>query len=185
LFRRGKLFIRAGLVTILLVNLVLFQWTPAWSRDVATQSITITLAAPIFVILQIGSPGSTIDRVSFQVANLPGSGPVRGQSTGAYPVSIQTNGWLTSSGTVFVTADSSQPLNDGLGNSIPFNQISWLGSLQMPGGRFNGTVSQTVLQQSVGRRFNLQGSMDFFYDNTLYLPSGTYNGRVTYTLSVL
>jgi hypothetical protein len=36
---------------------------------------------------------------------------------------------------------------------------------------------------SVTRNFNVQGSMAFFYDNALYVPAGTYSGRITYTLS--
>jgi hypothetical protein len=92
---------------------------------------------------------------------------------------------LTSAGTATLTADSSQPLNDGLGHTIPFNQISWQGGGAMPSGRFSGTSKQIIWQQSTSTGwFSVQGSMAFSYDHVLYVPAGTYQSRATYTLSV-
>jgi len=153
------------------------------AADVAIQSVTIMVAVPVYLSLRIGSPGSSIDRISFQITKIPGSGAVPGQSTGAYPVAFRAQGRLTSPGTVRLTANSSQPLSDGMGHTISFDQISWEGSGVMPAGRFSGSSNQTVWLQSVPRSFNLQGSMSFFYDNALYVPAGNYHGRVTYTLS--
>ena len=155
-----------------------------WARDVAIRSVTVMLAAPVFLSLQVGSPGAVIDRVTFRVDGIPGSGAVRGESTGTYPVPFQAWGLLSSAGTVTLTADSSQPLSDGVGHTISFNQISWQGSGAVPSGRFSGTSKQTVWRQATSGWFSAQGAMAFFYDNTLFIPVGTYSGRVTYTLSV-
>jgi len=148
------------------------------------QSVTITVQAPVFLSLQVGSAGAIIDQVTFRVGGIPGSGAVRGESTGTYPVPFQAWGLLNASGTVTLSADSSQPLNDGMGHAIAFNQISWQGSGAVPSGRFSGTSRQTIWQQSTSGWFSSQGAMAFFYDNVLYVPAGTYSGRVTYTISV-
>jgi hypothetical protein len=184
-FLGGKDFLKAGLLLASLGTLSLGWAFPGYARDVASRTITVTVSAPVFLSLTVGTPGAVIDRVTFRISGIPGSGPVRGESTGAYPVPFQARGLLNSAGTATLTADSSQPLNDGLGHTIPFNQISWQGGGVMPSGRFSGTSKQTVWQQSTSFGwFSVQGTMAFFYDNLLYVPAGTYQGRTTYTLSV-
>lgn len=184
-FLGGKGFFKAGLLFFSLGILVLVRPSPGFARDVASRTITITVSAPVFLVLTVGSPGAIVDLVTFRVSGIPGSGPVRGESTGAYPVPIQARGLLTSAGTATLTADSSQPLKDGFGHTIPFNQISWQGGGAMPSGRFSGASKQIVWQQSTSTgKFSVQGSMAFFYDHALYVAAGTYQGRVTYTLSV-
>lgn len=181
----GKDFLKAGFLLASLGTLVLGWASPGWARDVASRIITVTVNAPVFLSLTVGSAGAIIDRVTFRVTGIPGSGPVRGESTGANPVPFQARGLLTSAGTVILTADSSQPLNDGLGHTIPFNQISWQGGGALPSGRFSGTSKQIIWQQSTSTGwFSVQGSMAFSYDHVLYVPAGTYQSRSTYTLSV-
>jgi hypothetical protein len=184
IFLGRKSFVKAGLLCLILGILALGRPGPGWARDVAIRSFTIMLTAPIFLSLQVGSPGAIIDLVTFRVNNIPGSGAVRGESTGTYPVPFQAWGLLSSSGTVTLTADSSQPFSDGMGHTISFNQISWQGSGAVPSGRFSGTSQQRVWQRATSGWFAAQGAMAFFYDNTLYIPAGIYRGRVTYTLSV-
>jgi hypothetical protein len=180
----GKAFSKAGLLLLSLILLALGRPAPGLARDVAIRSITVTVAAPVFLSLQVGSPGAIIDLVTFRVGGIPGSGAVRGESTGTYPVPFRAWGLLTSAGMVTLAADSSQPLSDGMGHTIPFSQISWQGSGAVPSGRFTGTSKQTVWQQATSGWFRAEGAMAFFYDNILFVPSGTYLGRVTYTLSV-
>jgi hypothetical protein len=183
-FSGCKGLVKAGFVLVILINLVLGPTAPGWGQDVAVSGVTVVLAAPIFMRLTVGSPGTTIDRVTFRVAGIPGSGAVPGESTGTYPVPFQARGLLDSAGTVALTADSSNPLNDGMGHTISFTQVYWQGSGVLPSGRFSGSSPQIIWQQSSSGFFNVQGAMAFFYDNTLYVPAGTYQGRVTYTLSV-
>lgn len=180
-----KGFGKIGLVIIIIGSLACCGWPPpAWSLDVATSDVIVVLAAPVTMTLRIGSSGSTINRVTFPVTGLPGSGAVAGTSSGANPVPFRASGQLTGPGTVSLTANSSQPLMNASGNSISFNQISWTGSGVLPSGRFNGTANQLIWQQNTGANFNnIRGAMAFSYDNTLFVPSGTYSGRVTYTLS--
>lgn len=184
-FLCGKAVLKAGLILVSLGSLALGWASPGWARDVASRTITVTVNAPAFLSLTVGSAGAVIDRVTFRVTGIPGSGPVRGESTGANPVPFQASGLLNSAGTVILTADSFQPLNDGLGHTIPFNQISWQGGGVMPSGRFSGTSKQIVWQRSTSFGwFSAQGSMTFSYDHVLYVPAGTYQSRATYTLSV-
>jgi hypothetical protein len=184
-FLGGKDFLKAGLLLVSLGTLALGWSSPGFAKDVASRTITITVSAPVFLSLTVGSPGAIVDLITFRVSGIPGSGQVRGESTGAYPVPFQARGLLTSAGTVTLTADSSQPLNDGLGHTIPFNQISWQGGGAMPSGRFGGASKQIVWQGSTSTGwFSVVGSMAFFYDHALYVAAGTYQSRVTYTLSV-
>jgi hypothetical protein len=180
----ARKFFNLGLLCLIGVILASGWPSPGWARDVAINSVTVMAAAPLFLYLRIGSSGSTIDKITFPVNNLPGKGRVAGQSSGAYPVQFQARGlFFFGSGTLRLSVDSSHPLSDGLGHTIPFNQISWTGGGSIPSGRFNGSSAQTIWQASTSGSFNFQGTMAFFYDNTLFLPTGTYQGQVTYTLS--
>jgi hypothetical protein len=184
--RGCKSFGKSGLLIFMVVSLACGRPTLARGMDVAISDAIVILASPVIMTLRIGSSGSTIDRVTFPVTGIPGSGAVAGTSTGTNPVPFQASGRLTGPGTVSLTANSSQPLINASGNSIPFNQISWQGSGDLASGRFNGTANQLILQRSTGTTFNnISGTMAFSYDNTLFVPSGTYSGRVTYTLSAL
>ena len=174
-----------GLRFFLAVALCLGGWcSPAAAREVAIRPLTITVRVPVYLYLQVGSPGGLVDLVSFKVTALPGSGPVRGESTGEYPVPVRAQGILTSYTVVALTADASQPLSDGVGHQIPFRHIFWKGTGNMPSGRFSGAAQQIILRRPASPgRFRFRGGMAFFYDNRQYFPAGIYRGRVTYTLS--
>lgn len=152
----------------------------AQGRVVAQEPVDIIILAASRLNLRIGTAGGTIDRVSFTVTQLPGSGSVPGVSSGADPVPVRASS-TPGGATKILTADSSIPLNDGAGHTIPFTQISWTGSGGVPSGIFAGSASQQIWTgtQSLGGG----ASMSFSYANTVYAPSGTYVGRVTYTLS--
>jgi len=79
-----------------------------------------------------------------------------------------------------LTADSSAPLNDGLGNTISFTEIGGNGTGIMPSGTFNGTPNQLMFTTTQSW---VQGTTAFYYANTTYVSSGIYIGRVTFTLS--
>ncbi|MBW2040252.1 MAG: hypothetical protein JRI46_11820 [Deltaproteobacteria bacterium] len=139
----------------------------------------IVIRSALALFLRVGSPGGTVDVVSFHVTGLPGSGPVPGISSGQNPVPVRARAFLLF-GQMILTADSSVPLNDGSGNTIPFTEISWRGTGGMPSGTFSGAADQFIGATSLSR---FQGAMSFNYRNILYVPAGTYTGRVTYTLS--
>jgi hypothetical protein len=151
----------------------------AQGRVVAQEPVDIIIQVASQLNLRIGTSGSTIDRVSFTVSQLPGSGAVAGVSSGANPVPVRATSSPTSA-TKVLTANSSIPLNDGAGHTIPFTQISWTGANRVPSGTFTGSPSQQIYN---GTQSISSGTMSFSYANTVYVPSGTYTARVTYTLS--
>jgi hypothetical protein len=88
--------------------------------------------------------------------------------------------------TATLSVNSAAPLSDGAGNTIPFTQISWIASgfapISIPSGAFSGSASQ-VLDTFVTSQRNQQCHA-FQYLNDQYFPGGTYNGRVTYTMTM-
>ncbi len=151
----------------------------AQGRVVAQEPVDIVIQAASSLDLQIGSPGSTIDTVSFTVTQLPGTGAVAGLSSGANPVPVRATSNPGNAAKVLI-ANSLTPLDDGAGHTIPFTQISWTGAGGVPSGTFTGSLSQQIF--STTHQLN-NGTMSFLYANTVYVPSGTYTGTVTYTLS--
>lgn len=164
---------------------LLIAWPAvAPAQDVAIRPFNVVVKVHPYLYLEIGTAGAIVDQISFRVAGLPGTGPVRGESTGKYPVPVVGDGMLASAGTVNLIADASQPLTDGMGNQIPFSQISWQGSGDVPSGQYSGSHQQIILRQSAHKgRMKLSGAMAFFYNNTQFFPAGIYSGRVVYTLS--
>jgi len=139
------------------------------------------ITIPTILYLQVGTVGATVDRVTFAVVNLPGTGPVAGTSSGANPVPVRVAALVGAASTVTLRADSSTALNDGSGHTIPFDQISWTASGNFTGNTFSGTANQQ-LDQFTGPG-NRTGTYTFSYANANYYPTGTYDGTVTYTLS--
>jgi hypothetical protein len=151
----------------------------AQGRFVAEEPVDIVIQAASSLTLRIGTSGGTIDVVRFTVSQLPGTGAVPGVSSGQNPVPVRATS-SPGGATKVLTADSSVPLRDGAGHTIPFTQISWTGAHNVPSGTFTGSSSQQIF--STTTQIN-NGTMSFSYANTIYVASGTYNARVTYTLS--
>ncbi len=90
-----------------------------------------------------------------------------------------------SNATLTVTAPST--LVSGAGNTIAFNTISWISggnadtSATIPSGTFVGGATQTLL--SVARNTWFESCLQFNYANAQLVPAGTFNGRVSYTLT--
>lgn len=136
---------------------------------------------PTILYLAVGNTGATIDRVSFTVADLPGTGAVAGSTNGPSPVPVRVAALVGASATVTLTANSSTALSDGAGHSIPFTDISWTASGLFTGNTFSGAAAQQLNQfTGPGDR---TGTYSFTYANNTYYPTGTYNGTVTYTVS--
>ncbi|MCI0399899.1 MAG: hypothetical protein L0Z68_01145 [Gammaproteobacteria bacterium] len=151
---------------------------------VPAHGVTIILGnrTPARIIIRVGSPGGTINLVSFVVpaANV-GDGTEIMNATPIL-VSVEFRAAPANSRTATLTANSSTPLNNGAGGTIPFTEIRWNASdPDIPSGQFTGGV-QTLMSFLNNRQiFN---DHTFFYRNTQVYASGTYTGRVTYTLSV-
>ena len=102
-------------------------------------------------------------------------------------------GGLLSGGNGVLTVTAPTSLVNASGNTIPFTQIRWTssgnqsgggtepGAQPFPAGTFSGGL-QTLATWPVNTW--RESCHTFFYGNDNVVAAGTYNGRVTYTLSV-
>lgn len=103
---------------------------------------------------------------------------------GSYQRSNAANGPATAS----LTVTSPANLTSVAGDVIPFTQISWSASALggdatpnvIPAGTFNGGTQSLT---SIAANTYVENCHTFSYANTVPRAAGTYNGRVTYTLS--
>lgn len=86
-----------------------------------------------------------------------------------------------------MTATAPANLISAAGDTIPFSEISWTssgngdtGAQPFPAGAFTG-AAQTI--GTITRNRWSESCHTFSYANTSVRPAGTYNGRVTYTLT--
>jgi hypothetical protein len=88
-----------------------------------------------------------------------------------------------------LTASVPATLGNGSGGTISFNQISWTSSGNSDTGAQPfpaGTFVPGSAQQSIGviaRNQWAESCLTFSYANSVVVPSGTYTGTVTYTLT--
>lgn len=138
------------------------------------------VTVPTMLYMQIGTVGATVDRITFTLNNIPGTGEVQGTSSGTYPVPVRAAGFLPRGQTMTIRANSSVPLTNGSEN-IRFDNIRWTATGNFTSSRFTNAANQQVRRWTGSG--NRTGTYRFYYDNDEYHGSGTYNGRVTYTLS--
>jgi hypothetical protein len=146
----------------------------------AQARLDFAIQIPTILLLQVGTIGATVDTITFNVGDLPGTGPVAGTSSGANPVPVRAAGFVGASSTMTLNADSSSALSDGT-TTIPFSEISWAATGNFSAGAFDNTAAQQLDQFSGPG--NRTGTYAFSYDNDTYYPASTYTGTVTYTLS--
>jgi len=153
-----------------------------------------------------GTPGNNaaVNRVSVTIpaANL-GAGtsamttdstvsasPYDGFAFCTVPAQVYVGGFYRTPGnaanaTLSVTAPAS--LINASGDTIPFNTVSWISggandtTATIPSGTFVGGASQALL--SVTRNTWFESCLQFNYANTQLVGSGTFTGRVSYTLT--
>ncbi len=177
------LFMKRILLLALALNLA--GALPAGARDVAMQTVTLTLSPHDPISLQVGSATAT-DTVSFSVSTPPdasGAARVAGTSSGAYPVPFIITGNWPGAKQLTLTANTATPLS-GPGGTIPLTAISWTGTGQIPAsGTFSGASGQVLFQRSFKDTDTIQGTMAFTYDNKNYYTAGSYAGQVIFTLT--
>ena len=142
--------------------------------------LDFSITVPTVLYLQIGTTGASVDQITFALNNIPGTGAVEGTSSGTYPVPVRAAGFIPRGQRMTLRANSSAPLTNGSEN-IRFDNIRWTATGNLTNGRFNNTTNQQVRRWTGSG--NRTGTFRFFYDNDEYHGSGTYKGRVTYTLS--
>jgi hypothetical protein len=92
-----------------------------------------------------------------------------------------------SSSNATLTATAPAGLTSASGDTIPFSNVSWISggagdtTPTIPSGTFVGGAPQTLL--SVTRNTWFESCLKFSYANGQLVPSGTFTGRVSYTLT--
>ena len=154
-----------------------------------------------------GTPGNngTVNSVSVAVpaANLgDGTRPMTTDSTVttspydgfafcSVPSQVYVGGFYRTPGTAAnatLSAMVPSALVNASGDAIPFNTVSWISggagdaAATIPSGSFVAGGSQTLL--SVSRNTWFESCLQFNYANTQLVPSGTFKGRVSYTLTI-
>jgi hypothetical protein len=166
--------------TLLLISALLVGWVADAINNPATAIVfNIGNGAPAEIYIQVGRRNS-ISRVRFRVANDDvGSGnPVNGDSRIDIQLLIRAPASRPLTG--FLTVDSSTPLNNGSGATIPVSEIGWIASSgDIPSGSFTGTSTQQLASFTSSVRVTDRHT--FSYKNRNIYDAGTYNGQVTYT----
>jgi hypothetical protein len=106
------------------------------------------------------------------------------------PAQLYVGGFYRSTsntGAATLTATSPANLVNATGQTIPFNRISWTssgngdtGAQPFPAGTF---VGGTQAIGTISRNQWAESCQTFSYANSSFVASGSYTGRVTYTLS--
>ena len=138
-------------------------------------------AVPL-ISIQVGSSGSTINQVNFDVSSTAiGNGtPVAGSRRINFRLVVRAP--ASNPLTAFLTVDSSTPLDNGSGATIPVSEISWTArDGEIPSGSYAGTINQLLASFTSSVRVTERHS--FSYLNQNIYDAGTYNGQVTYTWS--
>lgn len=175
-----------------------------YSIGTGTRSITMT----------VGSNDTTVNTVTFDVLNaniapspapvqgVPGNGAPATSPSGGVTVTLQTNRRGNAPDVVKLLVDSSAGMacQSGVCTSspltIPFTTVSWTSyeagggafSAGIASGSFNGSASQLLFSGQIPTRSKnsmlVSNVLVFSYNNATLYPSGSYRGRVTYTVTV-
>ena len=164
------------------------------------------------ITLRVGSNNTTVNTVTFDVLNanvapsptavqgVPGNGAPATSPVGGIEIRLSTVNRGAAPDVVRLVADSSAGLScvsGGCGSTIiPFSTISWISNNLQGGanagkdiqsGAFSGSATQPLVSVTVPAGSDsliIRNVLLFMYDNATLYPSGTYNGRVTYTATV-
>jgi hypothetical protein len=153
-----------------------------------------------------GTPGnnSAINRVSTTVpAASLGAGavamttdstvsasPYDGFTFCSVPSQVYVGGFYRTPGAAsnaLLTAAAPASLVNPAGDTIAFNRVSWVSlgngdtSATIPSGTFVGGAAQNLLSIAINNWF--ESCLQFSYANAQIAPSGTFTGRVSYTLT--
>lgn len=132
--------------------------------------------------IHLGTGGPNITSVNFDVpvANIGDGTPVSGSRRIKIQLEIRSTAARPMTG--YLTVDTSIPLSNGAGGTIPLSSISWLSrSGDIPSGTFSGTGNQ-LLATFPGSARIIDWHSFIFANDALYDP-GTYLGQITYTWS--
>ncbi len=173
----------------------------------ATAHVDFSIVIPKILYLRVGT-GSTyatgslatngaIDLITFSpTAAQLGSGTAIAGVGGDLTGGVETAAIVSNSGNVTLNATASGPLLNGLGDSIPFSQITTTATTltsgtALPAPTLTNTTSANVLLTAPGTKVIVQDAKwTFAYANSGFVPTGTYGGvntnggRVVYTATM-
>jgi hypothetical protein len=132
--------------------------------------------------IRIGGGGNSVSTVTFSVpvTSIGNGSPIAGSRNIKIRLDIRAPASAPLTG--YLSVDSSVPLSNGAGGSIPLTSISWTSSDgSIPSGSFNGTSNQLLASFPSSARITDTHTFTFA-NNAVYDP-GTYNGQITYTWS--
>lgn len=193
--------------TVMVLGLWLGLISPSWALFTFSSFLSART-----LTLQVGSPNSTIDRVTIDVSGssiAPTATSVNGTSNGptttpAGGVEIRaymgyTNNTNTSVTNAFrLTVNSSVGLScvtgSGCGTTtIPFSAIGWTSynhdptysTVDIQDNKFTGATAQSLTNiVASGGSLTMTNILVFKYNTTTIYPAGQYTGRVTYTATL-
>lgn len=171
--------------------LVVSLWAAVTAPSQA-QRIIINLPPPS-IYIAVGSMGATIDTVTFPLGTQPvGTAIPQLEAAVLFEVAYYRGAGGGSPNRVYVLMTPS-PIT-GLTNgivSVPWTELSWISTpdpastanTAIPSGAFTGAVGQELVNFTVpANQVRWAGaSLLYQYANSVAVPSGTYNGRVTFT----
>ena len=143
----------------------------------AQASLDFRIVIPDFVYFQVGSAGTTVDSIEYNLGTTePGTGTVTATG-GTAPTGQVAVTLITNAATVSIDATGGD-LTSGA-DTIPFADITAAdtGTISVPD--FGGTVNVTP------GSFSLSDTWSYTYDNSSVYNAGDYTGQVTYTVTAL
>jgi len=132
--------------------------------------------------IHLGTGGPNIATVDFDVpvANIGDGTPVAGSRRIKIQLEIRSTAARPLTG--FLTVDTSIPLRNGAGGTLPLSSISWVSrSGDIPAGTFSGTGNQLLATFPGSAR--IMDWLSFSFANDALYDPGTYSGQITYTWS--
>lgn len=173
----------------------------------ATAHVDFSVVIPKILYLRVGTGSSyttgaltavnTIDLITFSpAAGTVGNGiPVAGAG-GDLAGGIETAAIVSNSGNVTLNATATGLLSDGVGDTIPFTQITTAASTLTSATALpapvltNGVSANVVLVAPASKIIIEDAKWTYSYANAATVPGGTYGGvnvnnsRVTYTATM-
>ena len=169
-------------MVVLLFTLLAGGVLDTLGNPVEARVFNIRNGAPPEISIRVGSGGRNISRVDFLVPSADIGSGIPVDSNRKINIRLVIRAPAANPLTGFLTVDSSTPLDNGSGATIPASEISWTArSGDIPSGSFAGTSNQPLASFTSSARVTDRHT--FSYANRNIYDAGTYNGQVTYTWS--
>ncbi len=167
----------------------------------ASAKLRFSVTLGSFVSLRVGSPGSTVNTATFDLAPLTAgctAAPCKfgdgssvaatydgGYGAAGLPVEVKSN-----AGVVSISAVASSALSNGA-QTVPYAQFTIkssdstnLPAPMIPEYGAGASAGVAIAESSAGSKLtNRSANWTFGYANTVVPAAGTYNGQVTFTAS--